>query len=816
MKVNIALIAALLALAGTAPGQVPDTVWTRRYDNQWHDTDMASDCTLDKQGNLYVCGWSYNYPAGMGEMLLIKYNTITGDTIWVRKYNNGFGQLAEGCCVDDSGYIYLTGKYMDPTYSGDITTLKIDPISGNSIWRKQYNHGGDDYSYGCTTDKLGNVYVVGNLKNPVIGDDIFIIKYSTQTGDTVWTRLFDNPHDNSAQGSSCAVDSNGNLYVVGGIADATQWYLYTIKYNTLGDTIWTRIDGVAQGMSCAVNNKNEVFTLSTWDVIKHIDDGTYKWASNIGNGKDVTVDQYGDVYIAGSAGSNYNTIKLRADSGYAIWSVEYNSPYNDWDVGQGCAVDDSGYIYVAGTSRVPGAPNNDDVVVVKYRQPKECDSTLVARYLFNGNARDTSGYGNHGTEHNGVVLTADRFGQADNAYKFDGVDDYILINDSHSLDLTSAITISAWIRPDTCPQPEDGSAIIRKGAHDTTNYYIFFNGGNNGLTFSIILETNYYGVTSEWWLTPEKVGKWFNIVSVYNGLTGIAELYSNGIRIADITGMPPSAQVNDKPLSIGSAKSYTGLYDCNFQGAIDDIRIYNRALSDAEILAIYNAEKPYNLQPPQLIYPPDNHFAITAINFLWHGVDSAASYRFQAADNDTFHLPLDTSVTDTSLNAGMAAEGQYYWRVKAYTAGMADSSNWSEVRTFHWDATAPPPPVLKGPPDMAWANAGPNLSWSASAGADLYGVQVTDDSTFALVITDTLTTDTFRYVPPLAEGKYFWRVAAGDSNGNWSGFSQVRRFRLDTTHVKLLWHVPTGLSVQLWDTIRVRFSEPVEIGRAHV
>lgn len=167
--------------------------------------------------------------------------------------------------------------------------------------------------------------------------------------------------------------------------------------------------------------------------------------------------------------------------------------------------------------------------------------------------------------------------------------------------------------------------------------------------------------------------------------------------------------------------------------------------------------------------------------------------------NDTLYL---SSALDNSF---------YFWRIKAYNANLSDSTEWSSVWSFLVDTTAPPPPVLKGPPDMAWANAGPNLSWSASAGADLYGVQVTDDSTFALVITDTLTADTFRWVPPLAEGKYFWRVAAGDSNGNWSGFSQVRRFRLDTTHVKLLWHVPTGLSVQLWDTIRVRFSEPVVV-----
>lgn len=451
--------------------------------------------------------------------------------------------------------------------------------------------------------------------------------------------------------------------------------------------------------------------------------------------------------------------------------------------------------------------------VMKLHEEKPiCDSSLVAHYLFNGNARDTSGNGNHGTEHNGVALTTDRFGNPDNACLFDGVDDYIEAVDSPSLDMSGPMTMCLWVRPDTCPQIQDGATLISKGQHENDNYDFHFCGTpTDDLRFLAFIDGTPYQTYIPGWLTPEKVGRWSYLSVTYDTTNGLVRFYSNGSLIGENYGLPTHLTPCDDALQLGGNHDALGTYFFYFKGALDDIRIYSRALDSIEIKNIYEQECPFILQPPQLIYPPDSHFASTAINFLWRGVDSAASYRFQAADNDTFHLPVDTSVTDTTINAGMAAEGQYYWRVKAFKAGMADSSAWSEVRTFHWDATAPLPPVLKGPSDNAWVAGGPNLAWSASAGADHYRAQVSYDTTFVVVSNDTVTADTFRYVPPLPDGKYFWRVAAGDSAGNWSAWGEVRRFRLDTTHVKLLWHVPTGLSVQLWDTIRVRFSEPVVV-----
>lgn len=69
---------------------------------------------------------------------------------------------------------------------------------------------------------------------------------------------------------------------------------------------------------------------------------------------------------------------------------------------------------------------------------------LIAEYLFNGNANDTSGQGNDGIV-NGSTLTTDRNGNANSAYIFDGVDDYIEIADHSSLDGMDGLTISVWV-----------------------------------------------------------------------------------------------------------------------------------------------------------------------------------------------------------------------------------------------------------------------------------------------------------------------------------------------------------------------------------
>ena len=76
----------------------------------------------------------------------------------------------------------------------------------------------------------------------------------------------------------------------------------------------------------------------------------------------------------------------------------------------------------------------------------------VAYYPFSGDAQDRSGYGNDGVVH-GAQLTQDRFGNPDRAYHFDG-DDFIAVPPAPSLQLTTGLTLAAWVRHDRVSNPQ--------------------------------------------------------------------------------------------------------------------------------------------------------------------------------------------------------------------------------------------------------------------------------------------------------------------------------------------------------------------------
>ncbi len=209
----------------------------------------------------------------------------------------------------------------------------------------------------------------------------------------------------------------------------------------------------------------------------------------------------------------------------------------------------------------------------------DLNNGLVAHYEFEGNANDSSGNGNNGTEYGGVSYIDGVIGQAGS---FDGVDDYMSINDSNSLDITDSITLSVWIKTNGT---NTHSAIISKlgaGWYDNNAYYLNVNND------SFI----HFGMNYEWEngiglgtnsTTPVEDGEWHYIVAVYDGIR--ARMYVDGIFEAE-SGIDYTlgTKANDFKLKIG-----WDIYSSSrhFNGQIDDLRIYNRALNDSEIQELY-------------------------------------------------------------------------------------------------------------------------------------------------------------------------------------------------------------------------------------
>ncbi len=208
---------------------------------------------------------------------------------------------------------------------------------------------------------------------------------------------------------------------------------------------------------------------------------------------------------------------------------------------------------------------------------------LVAWYSFSGNAADASGNGNHGTV-SGATLTADRHGKANSAYFFDG-NDVITVSDNESLQsVANALTISAWIRidqwyPSGGSGPNHHASIICKG-YRTRQY-------------SLQLEPDYtqrwiIGKNAE--LSPVSVipdtGSWHHVAVTDDGVRLIA--YVDGVQVAegDVEG---ALATTTEDLYIGMDRPGALEY---FQGAMDEIGLWRRALTADEILRLYNGELP--------------------------------------------------------------------------------------------------------------------------------------------------------------------------------------------------------------------------------
>lgn len=216
---------------------------------------------------------------------------------------------------------------------------------------------------------------------------------------------------------------------------------------------------------------------------------------------------------------------------------------------------------------------------------------LIAYYPFSGNANDASGNNLHGTVRNGAQLTTDRFNNPNSAFYFDGIDDYIEINDNGLLS-PKAVTVSAMIKTELSgPQTIVGkiqynngfAATYHLGINYDVQYGYFF--GVTPYTASCFQQypydpSNPFAKTTQGFSTNE----WHCIVGTFQN--SVLRIYVDGI-LADtrITSYNDLIQCNNTQTLIGSWWAGDNL---KFKGTIDEVRIYDRAINAAEVGALCN------------------------------------------------------------------------------------------------------------------------------------------------------------------------------------------------------------------------------------
>jgi uncharacterized protein (TIGR02145 family) len=222
---------------------------------------------------------------------------------------------------------------------------------------------------------------------------------------------------------------------------------------------------------------------------------------------------------------------------------------------------------------------------------------LVAWYPFNGNANDESGNGNDGVVH-GSTLTIDRFGVSNSAYEFDGVDDFISVNDAPGLDGLSEMTLSCWVRFDNiAPGPQnsvDLMPIVTKWSTDAANpnssFMLFLEDDYLHYVIDCSANTSNYGNTFTNTSNDFIAHTWYHIVA-QNNLSGYM-LYINGVLVDTVFNVNQGTSNNNTTLLFGDWYHSINPNYLTLDGCLDGIGIWNRVLSEVEILGLFLSSPP--------------------------------------------------------------------------------------------------------------------------------------------------------------------------------------------------------------------------------
>lgn len=224
----------------------------------------------------------------------------------------------------------------------------------------------------------------------------------------------------------------------------------------------------------------------------------------------------------------------------------------------------------------------------------DLNTDLVAYYPFNGNANDESGNGRNGSV-SGAVLVADRFGDPNRAYSFDGSDDHVDIPTLLE-PMGPAFSVSAWVRPwkevgaiyGQFSSGSDTSCFIT--LQDFTSFgYDEFPPSGGGLNSS----------------GPANSNKW-TMVTVTR-LGNDRRVFVNGALVVEDEQAESYSGAIPSKAAIGGRLYNDSIYSpYSFGGTIDDVRIYRRALDAGEVTQLYNAERPRSTDEGLVAYYPFN------------------------------------------------------------------------------------------------------------------------------------------------------------------------------------------------------------------
>jgi len=530
-------------------------LWTSRY-NPFNQTDIANDIAIDSYGYIYVTGSSSPSNSIVPDYATIKYNYLTGDSMWVQRYNQNF-DVAHGIAIDGLNYVYVTG-----TSDNHITTIKYSS-TGVQQWIVNYSGAGPwDYGNHIKVDQNNNVFIAGNsyAGSSPRDENYLVIKYNS-AGTLQWANIYDGPSNDRDELNSIVVDQFGNIIVTGfsyaGKFNGTLDYA-TVKYTPSGTVQWVqRYNGPVPSFDvvrdiCKDYNGNIIVTgesdggNTVGDIltIKFAPNGDTLWtrridgsAYSIDQPTAVCVDRNNNIYVSGVSWSGYQIASMSmvllkySPTGSLQWisfPFGYTSGYTSSLASVG--TDNNGNVYATGTYRYGSGLQFSSIYTFKFN-PSTGD-TLFSRYYQSttpkGNeARklivDSSNYiyvlgtsGANGWDY--VVIKYNSNGDTLWTATYNGTGNSYDVPSDITVDMNGNIYVTGLSRSGSTAGTED-IATVKYNANGVQQWVNRYNGSGNGLDVgnSIYYSSGYVYVAGTTYRSGTNSDY---IVIKYNAITG--------------------------------------------------------------------------------------------------------------------------------------------------------------------------------------------------------------------------------------------------------------------------------------------------------
>ncbi|RJR22588.1 MAG: DUF2341 domain-containing protein [Nitrospiraceae bacterium] len=276
-----------------------------------------------------------------------------------------------------------------------------------------------------------------------------------------------------------------------------------------------------------------------------------------------------------------------------------------------------------------GTVRNPSLVLLLHMNEASWGSSLNA-------VTDSSEHRNHGTAYNGANTAAE--GKYDRGGSFDGANDYINIPHSSSLNPSGAISVELWAKSDTTNWNKSGILVSKRNA-----YILYPVSGSKTIRFYIYDGGWYYAT-----YTPGlgfDLKQWHHYAGTYDGSS--IKLYVDGTLRANVphTG---SISPDTGPLRIGWDDEMSASY---FDGMMDEVAIYDSALTAAEVQAHFNDGVPVNAKYTDTGIDPETTYCYRVSAFKTAACGWESDYSNESCEESLSARP--TNLTATAINSMM-------------------------------------------------------------------------------------------------------------------------------------------------------------------